>query len=517
MRLVTPQQMREIDRRTIEDAGISGIVLMEAAGRRAAETIARRFEAHRSTKVLVICGSGNNGGDGFVVARILSDWGWRVQVVSTVPEDSYQGDASLALGSWRKTGSPVTVFEGIERTRPLVSGSSLIIDALLGTGITRDVSSPFAELIDLINESGLPVVALDIPSGVDGRCGRICGNAVQADLTVTFAFGKTGLLSYPGAGKAGRVEVVDIGIPDRMVPPLTAEAVDADAALRLLPVRPAAGHKGTFGHLLVVAGGIGKAGAAALVANGAHRAGAGLVTVATSKEAQQALAVKLTESMTMGLPADATGFAAGALDAVLAQASRSSALVIGPGIGLEEGTRSFVKELVEQVRIPVVLDADALTLIAGDVDSLRGRAGCGTILTPHPGEMARLTGATIADIEANRIDAALDLAQRAGAVVLLKGARTVIAAPDGSLRINTTGNPGLAAGGSGDVLSGIIGGCLAQGMTPLNAATLGAWLHGAAADRLAAEMGECGYLAGEVADTVPRIRKELTGGKHAEG
>jgi NAD(P)H-hydrate epimerase len=514
MKLVSADEMREIDRRTIEEIGIPGVVLMENAGQGAADRLCRAFASLHPGPVLVLAGKGNNGGDGYVIARYLLNRGWRVRTIATAAPEAIGGDAGIHLQALRRCGAEVTFASDSKALGAALEGHrdiALIVDALLGTGLASEVRGLYAEAVDWINDAPAPVVAVDIPSGIDATTGAILGRAVRADLTVTFALAKIGHANHPGAALTGQLEIVDIGIPTALLEPAGADhvLVDAAAAVQLLPPRQATGHKGTFGHLLVVAGSVGKTGAAAMTAEGGLRAGSGLVTVACPAAVQEVLAIKLTEAMTASLPGVEGALSLQALGEIESLLEGKNALALGPGLGQTEEVRNLVRRLVGGCPAPLVLDADGLNAIAERPDVLLERSGEAAVLTPHPGEMARLTGKTVAAIEADRIGAAREFARRYQVVLLLKGARTVIALPDGRVRINGSGNPGLASGGMGDVLTGMIGAFLAQGLPPGDAAILGAYLHGRAADRLLERLGDAGMIASDLLREVPAARREL--------
>lgn len=514
MKLLTTAEMRELDRRTIEEIGIPGLVLMENAGRGAAELIARRFADLHPGPVLVLAGKGNNGGDGYVIARRLLDAGWKVRTVVLAPQGLITGDAAVNLEILRRLGGDV-VFAPDEPSLDRVllprQDFRLVVDALFGTGLTSTIRGHYARAVDWINASRLPVAAVDIPSGVDATGGGILGCAVRADFTVTFAAAKVGHAVHPGAALTGELAVVDIGIP-----PFLAHAtgfdhllVDTAEAAPLLPPRPATGHKGTFGHLLVVAGSVGKTGAATMTAEGGLRVGSGLVTVACPEGVQPLLATKLTEAMTHPLPGDRFP-GRPALQSLRPLWEGKDALALGPGLGQEEETFALVREVIRLCPAPLVLDADGLNAIADSPEVLLQRAAQPAVLTPHPGEMARMIRGTVGEVEGDRVGVARDFARRYGVVLVLKGARTVTALPDGRVRVNSSGNPGLASGGMGDVLTGLIGGLLAQGCPAGDAATLGVYLHGFAADRLSLAMGTAGMTATDLLREIPAARNELS-------
>jgi NAD(P)H-hydrate epimerase len=514
MKLVTASEMRQLDRRAIEEVGIPGVVLMENAGREAAERLCRRYGSLHPGPVLVLAGKGNNGGDGYVIARHLRNRGWHVRTVVLAPAEGIVGDAGIHLKTLGREGGEVTFTsdeESLAQALAAQKDTALIVDALLGTGLTSAVHGPYAQAIDWINGSAAPVLSVDIPSGIDATTGSILGRAVRADLTVTFALAKVGHAIHPGAEMTGDLETVDIGIPVVLATQAgTAHTlVGAVEAAALLPKRPPTGHKGTFGHLLVVAGSRGKSGAAAMTAEGGLRIGTGLVTVACPAAIHDVLAIKLTEAMTAPLSEVDGGLSLQAAGEIERLWTDKQALALGPGLGQAEETRALVRRLVRSCPLPLVLDADGLNAVAERPGILLEREGGSAVLTPHPGEMARLAGTTVAEVEGDRIGVARDFARRYQVVLVLKGARTVTALADGRVWINGSGNPGLASGGMGDVLTGLVGGLLAQGLAPEGAAVLGTYLHGRAADRLAQRLGDAGMIATDLLREIPATRKEL--------
>lgn len=516
MRLISAEEMQAIDRQAIRELGIPGVVLMENAGRAATDSFCRELAEFFPGPVLVMAGKGNNGGDGYVMARILAEHGWQVETLVLAAADEISGDAAVMLDVLRKLPLPVHFVTDDRdlRSRFAAAEPAIIIDALLGTGLKSAVRGLFAEAIEIINSSGVTVFAVDIPSGVAGSTGQICGTAVKADLTVTFDHAKIGHGSDPGAACSGYLDVVDIGIPCYGRPEPESEVVLSDVVdvAEWLPERPDSGHKGTFGHLLLLAGSTGKTGAAALAGQAAVRSGCGLVTVATPAAVHDILEVKLTEAMTCPL-ADQNGLLSrDAREQIAALLETRQALAVGPGLGQSEELAELLGWLVRDSQVPLVVDADGLNLLAGQVEVLKARTGPPPILTPHPGEMARLCGLSVAEIEADRFQVACAFAMQHRVVLLLKGARTLVAAPDGRVRINSSGNVGLASGGSGDVLTGLIGGLLAQGLDGFSAASLGVWLHGRSAELVAAGQGTAGMAASDLLLHLPLARRELTEG-----
>lgn len=515
MKLLTAAQMRECDRRAIEEIGLPGALLMENAGRAAAAVLQRHYGDLYPGPVLVLAGKGNNGGDGYVVARTLQAAGWRVRTVVLSAADAIAGDAALHLHALQRCGGEVEFVASepeLDLWLAATQGGRLIVDGVLGTGLTNAVKGLYARAIDWINANTIPVLALDIPSGVDAGTGQIHGCAVQASVTVSFASAKLGQVLYPGAACCGRLEVVDIGLPPAT--PLPANErhtlVDAKVAAGLLPERAVTGHKGSFGHLLVVGGCRGKSGALALCAAGGLRSGAGLVTAASPASLQPVLAQQLLEVMTAPLAEVDGNLSLQALPTLQRLWQDKAALALGPGLGEHEEARALARRLVADCPLPLVLDADGLNALGPEPELLLQRAGRGTLLTPHPGEMARLCGLTIAEVEADRIAIARSFALRFQVVLVLKGARSVIATPQGEIFVNGSGNCGLASGGTGDVLTGLIGGLLAQGVAAAEAAVLGVYLHGLAAERLSRQQGVAGLTASELARELAAARHELT-------
>ncbi len=498
--------MREADRETIGGLGLPGLVLMESAAWAVTEVVGERYAG--AGPVVVVCGPGNNGGDGLASARQLRARGVEVVVALVARRSELRGDAGAQLELARAFGVRMADCSRAtsERVAGLVEGAGAVVDALFGTGLDRPLTGRWAQAVRAINEARAPVVAVDIPSGLQGGSGAVAGDAVDAEVTVTFAAPKLAHVLPPACLRCGEVAVADIGIPgwaiDRQA---TVALVEADDVREWLPARPADAHKGRFGHLLVVAGREGRAGAAALAARAAVALGAGLVTVATPRAAVRPVQSQVPEAMVDPLPAGRDGAASG--DGIEASLAKATAVAVGPGIGLGEGPRRLLAAILAKWRGPLLLDADALTLLGGDLAALRGRDPA-PVLTPHPGELARLLGVATAEVARDRLAAALEAAERARAVVLAKGARTVIAGGEGWSLVNPTGTSGLATGGSGDVLTGAIGALLAQGVPPREAAAAGAWVHGRAAE-LAGERLSGAVPAGALARHLARAEAEL--------
>lgn len=514
MKFCTAAEMRRLDEKTIRECGIPGVVLMENAGRGAAILTREHFGDLAGRRVVVVCGRGNNGGDGLVMARVFHGWGAEVRVFLLGERDRVQGDARINLDIAQKMGLEVVEVQDDSRLDQFsLSGADLVVDAILGTGLNSEVGGLYRTVIEAINRSGAPVAAVDIPSGLNADTGAIMGWAVRADLTVTFGLPKVGLLMMPAERLVGRLEVVDIGIPPHVLAEADPgkELILADNLLGLLGPRGRDGHKGHYGHVLIVAGSTGKTGAAALAALAAARTGAGLVTLAVPASLHPILEEKVTEVMTEPLPESESGFLGpAALDRVLELAEGKSALAFGPGISTLSGPAELAKTLVARVETPLVIDADGLNVLAGDTGVLK-KARRETLLTPHPGEMARLTGLSTAQIQSDRLGTAAGFATTYGVTVALKGYRTVVAVPDGRLYLNTTGGPHMASGGMGDVLTGIAAGLVSQGLPVLDAARLGVFVHGLAADQAAAARGPVGLLASDLLDELPGLWAQFIG------
>ena len=498
----TGTEMGRVDAYAIETCDIPGRVLMEAAGRAVAEAVRRAYPDTR--RPLVVCGGGNNGGDGFVIARLLRDWdrACRPLVISFAEQERQSPEARENLELLLSSGVEVTVRPGPKEIQGLLEGCDLLIDAVFGVGLSRSVEGPLAEILRELAEARLPTVAVDLPTGISSDRGTVLGTELPSDVVVTLGLPKLGLALHP---RFAEVWVADIGLPAGAVKQagIRQFLLSAAAAARLLPGRPREGHKGSFGHVLVIAGSLGKTGAGVLAAEGALRAGAGLVTVGVPSSLNSIFETKLTEAMSLPVGDDASYLGADSIALLASEAASRDALVLGPGLGTEPTTVELACALLEQVTIPAVVDADGLNAFAGRPEAIASSAP--RVLTPHPGEAARLLGWTNAAVQADRVGAARALAERSRAIVLLKGARSLIASPDGELWINPTGGPGLASGGTGDVLAGVVGALLAQQLPPLDAARLGAYLHG-----LAGDLGPAvGGLAGEVAARLPAAWQQL--------
>jgi len=515
MYLVTANEMQKMDRSTIESFGLPGRILMENAGRGATQFFLEHFKNAVNKKIGVIAGRGNNGGDGFVIARYLVQRGISVTVYLLTERQKVSGDAAANLKLLPPLEVPVIEIpdaETFSAHKTAMRHVTIWIDAILGTGLKSDVKGFFRDVIDFINQTNKPVFAVDIPSGLNSDTGRPCGSCVRADATATFAFAKTGHFLFPGADYTGNLKIIDIGIPPHIandVSPLQ-YLLTPDLIRAVFHPRPSDAHKGHTGHLLVIAGSPGKTGAAAMTATSAMRSGAGLVTLGIPVSLNPVLETQVMEVMTDPLPETVQGILGEAsFNRIMDLLSDKKCLAIGPGIGTAPETKMLFKHLLQENKKPVVIDADGLNILSGHTEILKD-LDAPVVLTPHPGEMARLMRTTSADVQKDRIQCARNFAEKFNVHVVLKGARTVVAHPDGRVFINPTGNPGMASGGMGDVLTGVIAGFIAQGHSPELAAHAGVYLHGAAADSLAKNKGPFGYLATDVMNTLPEAIKKLT-------
>ena len=517
MKVVSAAQMREMDRQTSEEYGVPSIVLMENAALRVIETLTDRFGPLSGKRIAVVCGKGNNGGDGLAIARHLTvRLGAKVTIWMAAEPTERIGDAATNYQMAKAFGLDIRQISNA--TEDLKPGTSdFVIDALLGTGLHGAAREPQATIIEAMNQVGCLVVAVDVPSGLDADTGNVDGVCVRAALTVTFALPKFGLLVYPGAEYAGEVVVGDIAMPRPVMAASASQVWYTESAdiTRWLPSRIEGrdANKGKFGHVTVVTGSLGFIGAAVLSAEAAARAGAGLVTLLVPEGAQSSVVSRISPVvMTKGLPQTAQGtFSKSALETALAQAEKGNAAAIGPGIGAEnEETQGFVREFIRQCPVPLVVDADALNVLASLPDRgaslMKARSEkYETVLTPHPGEMGRLVSRRTSEVQAMRRDSAESVAHDYACVALLKGARTLVAAPDGRLWINTTSNAGMATGGAGDALTGTIAALLAQGLKAAEAAAAGAYIHGLAGDLATDHLGgKAGLIATDIIEFLPQ-------------
>ncbi len=515
MKIVTVEQMQEIEV-AASKLGVTVDALMEKAGLAVADYAIQHLASPRGARVLALLGPGNNGGDGLVASRYLHQWGARVQIYLCAARKSPDPNLDMA----EERGIPIASAAedpGLEGLRKYLASTSLIIDAILGTGKARPIEGQLREILLQVAEArrhqAKPVLAVDLPTGLDADTGAVDPACPGADITVALGYPKIGHFTFPGASLAGRLEIVDIGIPPGLDASVTLELITPEFVRSLLPSRPIEAHKGSFGRLLVVAGSRNYVGASYLACLGAYRAGAGMVTLATPRGVYSIAAAKLTETTYLPLPETFNGsITAKAASAVQQALEGYAALAVGCGLSQEPETQQFVHELLLDnpalANMPTVLDADALNAIAL-IPDWHTHLKAPAVLTPHPGEMARLIGLSATQVQERRLEVARQAAKEWGQVVVLKGAFTVVVSPQGSARISPFANPGLASAGTGDVLAGVIGGLLAQGLSPLDAATCGVYLHGAAGEHLRHELGDAGLLASDLLPEIPRRIKEL--------
>ncbi|MGH9774478.1 MAG: NAD(P)H-hydrate dehydratase [Candidatus Acidiferrales bacterium] len=523
MKVLTAEQMKQVDLLTTERFGIPSLQLMENAGTRFAEFVASRFSPVVHRNIIVLCGKGNNGGDGLVIARKLREMGAQPAVFLLARLDELRGDAATNLRRWQTEGgalrSVTSEPEWLE-AQSILNSAYIIVDALLGTGLRGPVEGLLAKVISAVNQhsSDSVVLSVDIPSGLSSNKGEMNGPAIEADFTITFTAPKIGQLLAPASERVGRLFVESIGSPWELIEETGDEGIRwlEPMEIRKLPRRrKAAGHKGDYGHVLVAAGSLGKAGAAVLSGWAALRVGAGLVTVATSEFALLAVASQVPELMTALLPAtDSGGISLRALEinrwSSLQQGK--SVLAVGPGLGTHSETQRFARTVVTGSALPVVLDADGLNAFAGSAGELNRRQTKLICLTPHPGEMARLLGCSSSDVQERRIEIARHAAAEWNVFVVLKGNQSVLAEPHGSVWVNSTGNPGMATAGTGDVLTGVLAGLIAQmgGARFSDALTCGVYLHGLAGDLASAEFGEAPMIASDIIHALPRALAQLS-------
>jgi NAD(P)H-hydrate epimerase len=505
--ILTPDEAGALDRAT-QEAGTPAPALMERAGRAVARAAVDLLGGVYGRRAVVVCGKGNNGGDGLVAARHLARWGMRVAVIAVETLGSLREPAASNLRRMDEVGVRVRGWSSAALTHELAR-ADIAIDAIFGTGFRGFPEDDWADAIDGMNAGRAPIVAVDIPSGVNGATGAVEGVAIRADVTVTFGAAKLGAVLLPGAAYAGAVRVVDIGFPDELID-ASAFLVEPADVVGWLPRRPVDTHKRATGVLVVVAGSRGMAGAPTLVAEAAGRIGAGLVTIAAPAEIVPTIQSHLTEATFLPLPTTRSGSTStDALSPVLELLGRADALAVGPGLTTDEETVGFVHDLLRVSPVPVVLDADALNAFAGHPADLADRKA-DAILTPHAGEFARLTGLAVRDLDADRLHHVRALARETGAVTLLKGSRTLVVDERGLARINPTGGPVLATAGSGDVLTGMIGGLLARGLAPADAGAAAAYLHGVAGIVAGRRTGD-GTLAGDIARAIPEAVERTEG------
>jgi ADP-dependent NAD(P)H-hydrate dehydratase / NAD(P)H-hydrate epimerase len=513
MKVATAEEMQELDRKAIETYRIPGMILMENAGKGAAEVISNTFPDIHKKKIAIIAGKGNNGGDGFVIARYLLNQGVSVKVYLLTDPKGLRGDAETNFNILqRMKGEVISVPSSKDyvKLKKDLEKYDILVDGIFGTGLDAEVRGYYREVIDHLNTLQRPIVAIDIPSGLDADTGKPLGTAIRASLTITFGLPKVGHLIPPGIDYVGEVKVIDIGIPKRLVEEekISTHLLEEKEIKKWLSIpRNPDTHKGDYGHLLVIAGSVGKTGAAAMACQAALRMGAGLVTLAIPKSLNGIMEMKLTEVMTEPLPETLKQtLSLRAFSAILRLCENKKAVIIGPGLGTFKETQSLVLKLIKALGLPIILDADGLTALATQPKTLPV-TNRSLILTPHPGEMARLMRCQVKEVLEDRIGVSRNFSQSHHVHLVLKGHPTLISTPKGEVFINPTGNPGMASGGTGDVLTGMIGGLVCQGFDILPSLQMAVYLHGMAGDEGAQEWGEKSLIATDIIKKIPTLLK----------
>ncbi len=505
MRISRVQEMRQMDAKAIEQYGIEDKLLMENAGHASYEVIRREIGLHPH-RFLVMVGSGNNGGDGLVVARKLYSNGAQVRILLVGNPQKFKGSALMNYEIARKINIPMEAVASPDQAARALEQSDVIIDAIFGTGLDREVGGKYRDIIELINQSGCTVVSLDIPSGINGNTGQVMGVAVRAAHTITFGLPKIGNVLYPGFEYGGHLHVTHISFPPAIYE--DASVLVSINHLRRLPDRPGDTHKGTAGKVLFVAGAANYLGAPYFSAMAFLKAGGGLSYLATPKTIAPYIANKGSEIVLQPMEATETGsLSTTNEETILNLAEEMRLVVLGPGVSLHSETQELIRNLAHDLEKPILIDGDGLSAIAVDLSSIRYRTQP-TILTPHPGEMARLTGKTIREIEQNRVDILRETCQSLKSIIVLKGAHSLIGLPDGRVFVNLSGNAGMASAGSGDVLTGTIAALFAQLHDAAWAARLGVFIHGLAGDLAAAQIGQEGLIAGDILHFLPKALVE---------
>jgi hydroxyethylthiazole kinase-like uncharacterized protein yjeF len=523
MKLVTSSQMRNIDKKTIEGIGIPGLELMKKAGSGVALAAKEMLGEIKNKKVVIFCGRGNNGGDGFVVGRYLSEWGANVQFYITCKKEEVSRDAKTNLQKAEKMSLPITEVLKKEEI-PLKIEADLIVDALFGTGFSGEITGFMKDIVEAINSSGIRVISVDIPSGLHADTGQFTGACIKAERTVTMALPKIGHFFFPGKEMSGKVSVVDIGVPEQVVEEENINLnLITEEVKKMLPKRPGDAYKGTCGRVVLIAGSTGLTGAASLASLSSLRAGAGMAILGIPQSLNPILEIKLTEVMTKPLPdvRKKGALALRGLGEIRELLKWGDCCALGPGLGQHFETIELVRRLISKINMPTVIDADGLNAIAKDVSILK-ECQAPLILTPHIGELSRLNGVPIGEIAKDRIKYASDFAKEYNCVLVFKGAPTIISEPSGQTYVNPTGNAGMATAGSGDVLTGIIVGLLAQMLMlrkgedirkiMLDSALAGVYIHGLTGDLAKEEKGEMGMIAGDMMERIPEVLLRIVNG-----
>jgi len=516
MKVVTPGQMREFDSYAINTVGIPGVVLMENAALKVVDEIMKDYGGVKDMCICVFAGKGNNGGDAFAVARHLYNNGAKTVVFLLVSKKEISGDARINLEILDKMGVPAEeVLDGdrLSEICESLEKAELIVDGIFGTGLKGRVEGYLAEIIRVINEKRTPVIAIDIPSGINGETGDVCGECIRAYKTVTFGYPKLGHFLHPGCEFTGKLSVADISIPADVLERFEVknEVIDRGMVIERLPGRNQNSNKGDYGRVLVITGSPGMTGAGCLSGSAALRTGTGLLYLGVPNSLSGIYDCSLLEGVTIPLEDGGLGYLSKeCVPKLMQHLEKMDAVVVGPGLSTKEGVKDAVFSAIENSPVPLVIDADALNAVASDISVLQ-RSKTLKVLTPHPGEMARLLGITVSEVQGNRIKTAREFSEKWGVVTVLKGSRTIVASPDGRVYINPTGNSGMATAGSGDVLAGIIASLIGQGLDPVYAAVAAVYLHGLCGDRVAEVKGEHGMIAGDLVGELPYVIKELLG------
>lgn len=514
MKLVTPQQMKVIDDRTINDYGVPGLLLMENAASAVVYEIESMLGGCNKKRILVLAGKGNNGGDAFAAARLLFCKGADICVYLVGSKDGVSGDALTNMSILGKLGIQVVELIDEKELAALCTDmqkTQLIIDGIFGTGLAREVKGLARSVIERANGANKPILSIDIPSGIDGTDGTIKGVCISANATVTFCLPKTGLILYPGCEYTGRLITAEIGIPACAIDgqEIKTELIDSEMISRIIPGRVANSNKGDFGKIMFITGSTGMTGSGRLASMASLRSGVGLVYTGVPKSLFNIYGVSLVEPIILPLEDKGSGYlAVECIPQILENMKRMDILAVGPGLTVSGGVPEIVEKIIEESDVPLVLDADALNSISGNTAVLK-RLVVNAVVTPHPGEMARLAGLSINAVQADRMGVAKRFAAEYGVTVVLKGSKTVVAQPDGRVFINPTGNAGMATAGAGDVLTGIIAGLAAQGIPIEEAAIAGVYLHGLAGDAAAAEMGMYALVASDIINYLPQALKMI--------
>jgi len=508
MKVVNKKQMQEIDKKATLDFNIPSIILMENAGLISSLSLEKEFPDLKESKISIFVGGGNNGGDGLVIARHLFNQSMDINVYLLKEVDKFKGDVLTNLGIAQSIGVPIKEIlheDELEKEKVNILEAEIIIDAILGTGISGEVEGFLAQVINFLNQTNKPIVAIDTPSGLDVDTGLPAGCCIRARTTFTFGLPKIGLLLYPGAELAGKVSLIDISLPKQL---LNDENIKVNLLLEediapLLPKRAEDAHKGSCGKVITIAGSVGMTGAAVMTSLSSLAIGAGLSILGIPESLNPIVEVKLTEVITKPLPeTEEQTLSLNSYDKIMELVKNATSLAIGPGLGRNNEVVNLIRKLISKVNLPMVIDADGLFALVNNLHLLKDKT-VPVIITPHHGEMAYLLGITMAEVKKDRLKIAQDFAQKYEVIVVLKGARTIIAAPEGNAYINSTGNSGMATAGCGDVLTGMIAGLLAQKVSVLDAAKIGVFLHGLAGDLALEEKGEYSLVASDLISKIP--------------